>query len=354
MPEVSAARAPSLRVGPVRWTIVRGRCDWLPSVERDPAPPVDGSTLRSERYESASGGGAEGPIGSPPLLAVPNFSEGRDPSVSAEIAQALQTRGVRLLDRHADADHHRSVFSLAGGPGALAPAILAGARVALARVDLRTPRGLHPHVGALDVAPIVHLDDAGRGAACAEALVLGDLIGAELDIPVFLYGPLADGRTRAQLRRGGLELLTERMRAGELQPDFGPCEPHPTAGVTLVAARRPLIAFNLELSPPADGQDARRIAALIREGAEHGLPGVRAIGLQLSASPGRAQVSTNVEDPLNVPLARVVEAVRRHAEVSAAELVGLTPRAALRGFPSDLAILGFDPARQVIEQALGL
>ncbi len=293
-------------------------------------------------------------MGAVALLAVPNVSEGRDPSISAEIAEALQTPGVRLLDHHADADHHRSVFSLAGGPGVLAPAIVHGARVALSRVDLRTPRGLHPHVGALDVAPIVHLDDAGRGAACAEALVLADLIAAELDVPVFLYGALADGRTRAQLRRGGLEELTKRMRAGELQPDFGPREPHPTAGVTLVAARRPLVAFNLELTPTADAQVARRIAALIREGAEQGLPGVRAIGLQLSGPRGRAQVSMNVEDPLNVPLARVVEAVRRHADVSCAELVGLVPRAALRGFPSDLAIVGFDPARQVIEQALGL
>ncbi len=314
----------------------------------DPAPaPLNiASAPRSEPQQGA-------PAGSPPLLAVPNFSEGRDSTTIAAIARALSAPGVRLLDRHSDSDYHRSVFSLAGAPGSLASALLRGARVALARVDLCTPRGLHPHVGALDVAPIVYLDSAGRGAACAEALLLADEIGAELDIPVFLYGVLSDGRTRAQLRRGGLKSLSKRMRAGELRPDFGPREPHPTAGVTLVAARRPLVAFNLELSAPADVQEARRIAALIRDGAEQGLPGVRAIGLQLSGPQARAQVSTNVEDPLSVPLARVVEAVRRHAPVSRAELVGLTPQAALAGFPSDVAIVGFDPARQVIEQALG-
>jgi len=315
------------------------------SVDPAPAPPNLACAPRSDPDKKAPS----------PLLAVPNFSEGRDPATIAAIAEALQAPGARLLDRHSDPDHHRSVFSLAGAPGALAPALLRGARVALARVDLRTPRGLHPHVGALDVAPIVYLDDAGRGAACAEALVLADLIGAELGIPVFLYGALGDGRTRAQLRCGGIERLSERMRTGELRPEFGPREPHLTAGATLVAARRPLVAFNLELAPSAGVQDARRIAALIREGAEQGLPGVRAIGLALSSGSGaRAQVSTNVEDPLSVPLARVVEAVRGHAEVSCAELVGLTPRAALRGFPRDLAIVGFDPARQVIEQALGL
>jgi glutamate formiminotransferase/glutamate formiminotransferase/formiminotetrahydrofolate cyclodeaminase len=236
----------------------------------------------------------------------------------------------------------------------------------------RSDIGQHPHVGAVDVAPVVYLDAAQRGAACAEALLLADRIGAELQIPVFLYGELAAGRTRAELRRGGCAGLAERMAAGEQRPDFGPSELHPTAGATLVAAREPLVAFNLELSPPATVADARRIASLIREGGEEGLPGLRAIGVALGTreaglTPKQrnhnplleghpedhvAQVSMNVERPLELPLRAVVEAVARHAEVAAAELVGLAPRAALEGFPADLWTPAFDPERQVIETAL--
>jgi glutamate formiminotransferase/glutamate formiminotransferase/formiminotetrahydrofolate cyclodeaminase len=137
-----------------------------------------------------------------------------------------------------------------------------------------------------------------------------------------------------------------------LHPDFGPPRMHPTAGATLAAAREPLVAFNLRLSPPATPRDARRIAALIREGGAEGLPGVRAIGVALSG--GVAQVSMNVERPLEIPLAATIEAVRRHAVVDGAELVGLAPRAALDGFPEDVPMPGFDPERHVIENALGL
>jgi len=298
-----------------------------------------------------------------PLLAVPNVSEGRDVAILDAIAAAFTADGrATLLDRHADADHHRAVLTLAGRPGALGDALVLGAGAAVQRIDVMSgaegphPRGEHPHVGAVDVVPVVYLNPAMRGAACAEALVVADRIGAELGVPVFLYGELAGGRTRAELRRGGVIGLRERMAAGEQRPDFGPPTPHPTAGATLVAAREPLVAFNLELRPPATVSDAKRIAALIREGGAEGLPGLRAIGVQLrSASTAPvAQVSMNVERPLEVPLRVVVEAVRRHAEVAAAELVGLTPRAALEGFPADLPIPGFDPKRQVIENALGL
>ena len=190
-----------------------------------------------------------------------------------------------------------------------------------------------------------------RGAACAEALVAAEEIGA-LGVPVFLYGELGDGRTRAELRRGGVKALAERMRSGELTPDFGPAAPHPTAGATLVGARPPLVAFNLELMPPATVADARRIAGLIREGGAEGLPGVRAIGVALD---GRGpQVSFNIERPTEVPLRTVVEAVEAHAVIACAELVGLAPAAALEGFPTDLPMPGFDPARHVIEKALGL
>src|SRR6202034_731458 len=159
------------------------------------------------------------------------------------------------------------------------------------------------------------------GHACAEALVVAADIGERLQVPVFLYGILAHGRTRAELRKGGLAALTERMAAGELCPDFGPSLLHPTAGATLVAAREPLVAFNLQLAAPATIEDARRIAALIREGGGEGLPGLRAIGVQLRGAV--PQVSMNVERPLEIPLALVVEAVRRHAGLASAELVGL-------------------------------
>jgi glutamate formiminotransferase len=277
--------------------------------------------------------------------------------------------GVRLLDVHSDADHHRSVFTLAGRPGDLADALLRGAAAAVARVDVMTGRsrgqaeiGQHPLVGAVDVAPVVYLDAGARGAACAEALVVADRIGAELGVPVFLYGELAgtdrkSARTRAELRRGGVAGLAERMASGDAAgeggalPDFGPERMHARAGATLVAARPPLVAFNLHLAPSATLEDARTIAALIREGGAEGLPGVRAIGVALGG--GVAQVSMNIERPFEIPLARVVEVVSRHARVSSAELVGLAPRAALEGFPENLPLPGFDPARHVIENALG-
>jgi glutamate formiminotransferase len=264
------------------------------------------------------------------LLAIPNVSEGRDAAAIAAIGEAFASTGARLLDVHADGDHHRSVFTLAGGPGELGPALAAGAREALARVDLRTERGAHPHVGVVDVAPIVFLDDARRGAACAEALLTADLL-AELGLPVYLYGLLADGRTRTSLRRGGLPELRKT------RPDFGPREVGDEHGATLVAARPPLVAFNLELAVPATLAQAKDIAALVREGGAEGLPGVRALGIELRGKV--AQVSTNVEDHRAVPLARLLEAVERHAPVARAELVGLAPAAAFAGWPDRVPVL---------------
>jgi glutamate formiminotransferase / 5-formyltetrahydrofolate cyclo-ligase len=282
------------------------------------------------------------------LLAVPNVSEGRDRAVLDAIGAAFAAGGARVLGRHADPDHHRAVFTLAGEPGALAGAVLAGAREAVARIDLRRHDGLHPHVGAVDVAPVVFLDAASRGAACAEALVLADLLGHELGLPVLLYGALAGGRTRAELRRGGPTALTRRLAAGELRPEFGPAAADPRSGATLVAARPPLVAFNVELAAGHGAEEARAIAARIREGGEEGLPGVRAIGLELAARGGVAQVSLNVEDHRAVPLAAVVAAIARHAAVAEVELVGLAPRAAFDGFPEDVPVRH----RATIEDAL--
>jgi glutamate formiminotransferase / 5-formyltetrahydrofolate cyclo-ligase len=332
----------------------------------------------------------------PTLLAVPNVSEGRDAARIAEIGRAFAGDGaagaplgddgegdanraaVRLLDLHSDPDHHRSVFTLAGRARELSDALLRGARAVVERVDVmgrvQADVGQHPHVGALDVVPIVYLDLSARGAAIVEALVVADRIGEELEVPVFLYGELTAGesdrgRSRAEVRRGGAARLAERIAAGlqpaapghqsrsstgtleAIRPDFGPDRLHPTAGATLVGARPPLVAFNLQLAPPATLDDARRIASLIREDGPEGLPGVRAIGIALGAE--RPQVSMNVERPFEIPLALVIEAVARHARVETAELVGLAPLAALEGFPEEIPMAGFDPARHIIENAIG-
>jgi glutamate formiminotransferase len=290
----------------------------------------------------------------PPLLAVPNVSEGAEGERLDRLQRAF-TRGVALLDRHSDADHGRSVFTLAGSPGALTAALATGAEEALETIDMHGYRGIHPAVGALDVCPIVWFGPGDREAARAEAAAVAAQIGG-LGIPVFLYGELArdPGRAeRAYFRNGGLSELWLRMESGELRPDFGPDLPHPTAGATLVTARPPLAAFNVELDT-GDLEIARAVAAGLRE-AGGGPAGVRAIGLLLSS--GRAQVSTNVHDPLAVPLGEVVERVRRLAEPLGArpleaELVGLIPQAAVAAYPEDVPIRGFDPRQHVIERRL--
>ena len=309
-------------------------------------------------------------VPAPILLAVPNVSEGRDAAVMERVGAAFappapaadRAASVRLLDVHSDPDHHRSVYTLAGPPRELADALLGGAAEAVRSIDVLSrfsadpaERGAHPHVGAIDVVPLVYFDERMRGAACAEALVVGERLGEELELPVFLYGELAGDlpcRTRAELRRGGVAGLAQRLAAGEVRPDFGPAELHPSAGAVLVAAREPLVAFNLQLRAPATIEDARLVASLVREGGARGLPGVRAIAIALGG--GVVQVSMNIERPLELPLAVVVEAVEQLAPVASGELVGLAPRAAFEGLPPDLPLPGFDPARHLIENALAV
>jgi len=288
------------------------------------------------------------------LLAVPNVSEGADAARIAALESAF-SRGAAVLDRHSDADHDRTVFTLTAGPAPLRDALLSGAAVAIETLDMSPYRGLHPAVGALDVCPVVWLDPADRAAARTEAIEVAAQIGG-LGVPVFLYGELASrpGHVeRAYFRNGGLAELWLRMEGGGLRPDYGPALPHPTAGVTLVTARPPLAAFNVELDS-GDGDIARAVAAGLRESGG-GLRGVRAIGLTLSG--GRSQVSTNVHDPLAVPLADLVERVRDLAEPLearpvAAEIIGLVPAAALLGYPTDVPIRDFDSVMQTIEGRL--
>jgi len=289
-----------------------------------------------------------------PLLAVPNVSEGSDAGRLARLEGAF-ARGVALLDRHADADHGRSVFTLAGAAGALTEALTGGAEEAVETIDMRGYSGAHPAIGALDVCPVVWFQPEDREAARTEAVAVASQIGG-LGVPVFLYGELArdPGRAeRAYFRNGGLAELWLRMESGELRPDFGPDLPHHTAGATLVTARPPLAAFNVELDSD-DVEVARSVAAGLRQ-AGGGPPGVRAIGLLLSS--GRVQVSTNVHDPLAVPLGEVVERVRElaaplGARPLEAELVGLIPQAALAGYPEDVPMRGFDAERHTIEARL--
>jgi glutamate formiminotransferase/glutamate formiminotransferase/formiminotetrahydrofolate cyclodeaminase len=286
----------------------------------------------------------------PLLLAVPNVSEGRDRDAIEAIGAAFAP--ARLLDVHSDADHGRSVFTLAAPQGELAPAVVAGARAALERVDLRGHAGSHPHVGVLDVAPVVFLDDDARGAAVAEALTVAALLGDELGVPVFLYGELAtadERRERAALRAGGPAKLAERVASNELTPDYGPALVDPRTGAVLVTARPPLLAFNVDLDTD-DVELARSIAAGLRESGG-GPPGVRAIGLFLPDR-GRAQVSLNVHDHRAAPLADLVERIAAQAPVAELELVGLAPAAALAGLPAGAPLRGFDPDRHVIENAL--
>jgi glutamate formiminotransferase / 5-formyltetrahydrofolate cyclo-ligase len=283
-------------------------------------------------------------------MTVPNVSEGRDLATLEAIGRAFAP--ARFLDLHTDRDHDRAVFTLAAPQGEMAQALLGGARSVIARVDISAHSGIHPHVGALDVMPVVYLDEERRGPAIAEALTAAGLIGEELGVPVFLYGELAtrpEHRERGWIRRGGPRELARRIEANELVPDYGPAKPHPTAGAVLAAARPPLVAFNVDLVTD-DLAVAKQIAAGLRESGG-GLPGVRALGLYL-ADRNCAQVSTNVHDHRAVPLREIVEYVRARAEVGEAELIGLAPRAAFDGFPDDVPLRGFAPERHLLEEVL--
>lgn len=290
----------------------------------------------------------------PPLLAVPNVSEGRDAVRIAALEQAFSA-GVDLLDRHSDSDHNRTVFTLAGEGEALRAALARGAAEAIRSIDMSGHEGVHPAIGALDVSPVVWIDPGDRAQARATAVDVAGRV-ADLGVPVFLYGELATGPERverAYFRNGGLTELWLRMDAGELRPDRGPAQPHHTAGATLVTARPPLGAFNVELDS-GDLDLGRAVAAGLRE-AGGGLAGVRAIGLPLSS--GYVQVSTNVQDPAATPLGAVVERIRSltaplGARPVEAELVGLIPAAALADYPGDVPIRDFDPELQTIERRL--
>jgi glutamate formiminotransferase len=281
-----------------------------------------------------------------PLESVPNFSEGRDRATLDALQEALST-GAELLDVHADVDHHRSVFTLVGEETELVDALLAGIECARERIDLRRHEGAHPRIGSADVVPVVPIRPEDAERARTTALELARRVGDELGLPVFLYGELAPGRGPAFFRRGGVGELARRLEVGELEPDFGPPRLDERAGGVIVGARRPLIAFNVNLRGPVEA--AREIAALVRE-RDGGFPGVRALGLDLPRA-GVAQVSMNVEDYEAAALHEIVERVTTEAqargvEVIGSELVGLLPAgAAVAAAGSILRIDGFDASR---------
>jgi glutamate formiminotransferase len=282
-----------------------------------------------------------------PLEAVPNFSEGRDDVLIGLIGSEL-AEYARLLDIHTDPDHNRSVFTLVGDDAGIVDALLAAVAVARGRIDLRKHEGVHPRIGAADVVPIVPVRPGDMERARDAALILAERIGGELELPVFLYGELGDGHGPAFFRRGGPAELQRRIDAGEVTPQFGPSRLDPAAGGVIVGARRPLIAFNVNLAG-ASGEVAREIAAVIRERGG-GFPGVRALGLDLTSA-GKAQVSMNVEDWEATALHEILAAVGREAqsrgvEVEGSELVGLMPAgAAAAAAGSLLRIEGFDSSR---------
>ena len=282
-----------------------------------------------------------------PLESVPNFSEGRDRNTIDALGAALAGH-ADVLDIHADEDHNRSVFTLVGDDDGIVEALVAGVACARDRIDLQRHEGAHPCIGAADVVPVVPLRPNDRERAQAAARRVAERIGDQLALPVFLYGELAPDRGPAFFRRGGPAELQRRIDAGELAPDHGPAQLDPRAGGVIVGARRPLIAFNVNLATD-DVDVARAIAAVVREKGG-GFPGVRALGLALPRA-RHAQVSMNVEDyeaaALHEILARVeAEAAARGAEVSGSELVGLMPAAAAAAAAGAmLRIDGFAPSR---------
>lgn len=288
---------------------------------------------------------------------VPNFSEGRQSEVLRRIVEAIgAVDGVVLLDHSADADHNRSVVTFAGPPEAVSRGAEEGVRVALELIDLRGHSGAHPRIGAVDVVPFVPLDATPMAEAVEVARAFARRIADRFELPVYLYGEAAlrpERHRLADVRRGQYEALRTAIGSDPKRaPDFGPARLHPSGGAVAVGARKPLIAFNVNLRTD-DVRIARRIARAIRE-SSGGMPAVQAMGVLLDEADGHrsAQVSTNLLDWERTGLGAVVREVRRLAleagtDVDRYELIGLAPAGALLelvGEPQAMADLGPDRA----------
>ena len=292
------------------------------------------------------------------IESVPNISEGRRAEVIEAAASALRrVPGLRLLDVQSDKDHNRSVLTLVGDEVSLKAGLLALFEVATSRIDLRSHQGEHPRVGAVDVVPFIPIEGATMKDCVALARDVGQAVAERFQVPVFLYEEAASAPHRRNLedvRRGQFEALAERMRDPLWRPDFGPAEPHPQAGASVVGARMPLIAYNINLGT-ADVDIARRIAKAIRH-SSGGYRYVKAMGVMLEAR-NLAQVSINMTDYKKTPLHRVFETVRSEAarygvSVVGSEIVGLVPSEALLDAADHyLRLEDFDPA-QILERKI--
>lgn len=295
----------------------------------------------------------------PIIESIPNVSEGRRPEVIDRLAQAIRaTPDVRLLDHSADASHNRSVFTLAGEEPAVKAAILALFAVAVDAIDLRSHRGEHPRVGAVDVVPFVPI----QGVTMSDCVRIAKEVGAEVaerfGVPVFLYEEASTNPARKNLediRRGEFEGLAAKLASPGWAPDFGPASPHETAGIAVVGARMPLIAYNINLN--TDRLDvARKIAAAIRH-SSGGLRYVKAMGVKLDDR-NLAQVSMNLTNYEKTPVFRVFEMVKREAErygvlILESEIVGLIPAAALVRSAEYYLQLDRFSDEQILEKKLG-
>jgi glutamate formiminotransferase len=277
-------------------------------------------------------------------------SEGRDHAVIEQIAKSITH--CRILDIHSDPDHHRSVFTLVGDDEQIAEGAIALTKSAIALLDLRTHRGVHPRMGAVDVIPFIPLGQTPMSACVAVAERVGQTIGEDLGVPVFLYGAAARSSACSSLpsvRRGGFENLKAKLT--EMPPDFGPREPHPTAGAVAVGARPLLVAYNVVLASD-DLSIAKQIAATLRE-SNGGLPGLRALGMML-VSRQRVQVSMNLTDIHATTIPAAFRAVQREAQrlgvgVLESEIVGLIPEIALDGATASNLLLPYDPCERILE-----
>ncbi len=271
----------------------------------------------------------------PPMIeCIPNVSEGRRSEVLEACAAAIRSTKARLLDVKPDTSHNRTVYTFAGTPEVVRAAVLALFETAVKHLDLRQHRGEHPRIGAVDVVPFVPIEDATMADCVALAKDVGQEVARRHNLPVFLYEEAASSPARRNLediRRGEFEGLAARMKQPEWAPDFGPAAPHPSAGASVIGARMPLIAYNINLA--TNRLDvAKRIAAAVRQ-SSGGFRFVKAMGVEL-ADRGIVQVSMNLTNFEKTPMFRVFELVKREAErygvaVLESEIIGLVPSAAL-------------------------